>query len=337
LFNGEGDGLARNIKNIEKLKKAIPEFSRVKILVIGDLILDEFVWGDVSRISPEAPVPVVWVKSESFMPGGAANVANNIASLGARVYIAGVAGNDERAGILKEGLVEKGIEISGVIVDDSRPTTLKTRVIAHHQQVVRIDREKIDGLANEVSDRIIAYVDKVIDEMDAVVIEDYGKGVISAGLLRRILSIAKRKKKIITVDPKEEHFSYYKGVTAITPNHHEASQAAGIKVKDEASILEIGKKLLKKLKCEAVLVTLGENGMQLFEKNGAVTYIQTIAQEVYDVSGAGDTVISTFTLGLSTGMTTKDAAYVSNIAAGIVVGKVGIAVVTQEEILSRMK
>jgi len=322
---------------MEKLKKIIPGFSDVKILVIGDLILDEFVWGEVSRISPEAPVPVVWVKSESFMPGGAANVANNIASLGAKVYIAGVAGNDERAGILKEGLTEKGINTDGVITDDSRPTTLKTRVVAHHQQVVRIDREKIEGISAGVLDKIINYVKSIIEEMDAIIIEDYGKGVISAKLLKEVLSIAKKKKKIITVDPKEEHFSYYKGVTAITPNHHEAAQAAGIKAKDKDSILKIGKTLLKKLNCEGVLVTLGENGMQLFQKNGATTHIPTVAQEVFDVSGAGDTVISAFTLALALGVDMKDAAYVSNIAAGIVVGKVGIAVITQKELLARIK
>lgn len=322
---------------MEKLKKIIPGFSNVKILVIGDLILDEFVWGEVSRISPEAPVPVVWVKSESFMPGGAANVANNIASLGAKVYISGVAGNDERAGILKEGLTEKGINTDGIIIDDSRPTTLKTRVVAHHQQVVRIDREKIESISSGVLDKIIDYVKNVIDEMDAIIIEDYGKGVISAKLLKEILSIAKKKKKIITVDPKEEHFSYYKGVTAITPNHHEAAQAAGIKARDNKSIFKIGKTLLKKLNCEGVLVTLGENGMQLFQKNGAITYIPTVAQEVFDVSGAGDTVISAFTLALALGIDMKDAAYVSNIAAGIVVGKVGIAVITQKELLARIK
>ncbi|MFA5388657.1 MAG: D-glycero-beta-D-manno-heptose-7-phosphate kinase [Candidatus Omnitrophota bacterium] len=323
--------------NTAKLKKIIPGFGNAKILVIGDLILDEFVWGDVSRISPEAPVPVVWVKSESFMPGGAANVANNMGSLGARVYIAGVSGSDERAGILKEGLTEKGINVDGIVADDSRPTTLKTRVVAHHQQVVRIDREKIDGISTAVSDKIINYVKDVIDEMDAIVIEDYGKGVISARLLKEVLAIAKKKKKIITVDPKEEHFSYYKGVTAITPNHHEAAQAAGIKVKDNESILKIGAALLKKLNCEGVLMTLGENGMRLFERSGSITHIPTVAQEVFDVSGAGDTVISVFTLALALGANMKDAAYISNIAAGIVVGKVGIAVITQKELIERLK
>jgi len=322
---------------INKLKKTISKFSDAKVMVIGDLILDEFVWGEVSRISPEAPVPVVWVKSESFMPGGAANVANNIASLGAKAYIAGVVGSDERAGILKEGLAEKGINIDGIITDDGRPTTLKTRVVANHQQVVRIDREKIEGISAGVLDNIIAYIRNIIDEMDAIIIEDYGKGVISARLLKEVLTVAKKKKKIITVDPKEEHFSYYRGVTAITPNHHEAAQAIGMKAKDSQSVLKIGKALLKKLNCEGVLITLGENGMQLFQKSGTVTHIPTVAQEVFDVSGAGDTVISAFTLALALGVDMKDAAYISNIAAGIVVGKVGIAVITQKELIERLK
>jgi len=322
---------------IDKLKKTISKFSDTKVLIIGDLILDEFVWGEVSRISPEAPVPVVWVKSESFMPGGAANVANNIASLGAKAYMAGVVGSDERAGILKEGLIEKGINIDGIITDDGRPTTLKTRVVANHQQVVRIDREKIEGISAGVLDNIISYIKGIIDDMDAIIIEDYGKGVISARLLKEILTAAKKKKKIITVDPKEEHFSYYRGVTAITPNHHEAAQAIGMKVRDSQSVLKIGKALLKKLDCEGVLITLGENGMQLFQKSGAVTHIPTVAQEVFDVSGAGDTVISAFTLALALGVDMKDAAYISNIAAGIVVGKVGIAVITQKELIERLK
>ena len=322
---------------IDKLKKTISKSSDTKVLIIGDLILDEFVWGEVSRISPEAPVPVVWVKSESFMPGGAANVANNIASLGAKAYMAGVVGSDERAGILKEGLIEKGINIDGIITDDGRPTTLKTRVVANHQQVVRIDREKIEGISAGVLDNIISYIKGIIDDMDAIIIEDYGKGVISARLLKEILTAAKKKKKIITVDPKEEHFSYYRGVTAITPNHHEAAQAIGMKVRDSQSVLKIGKALLKKLDCEGVLITLGENGMQLFQKSGAVTHIPTVAQEVFDVSGAGDTVISAFTLALALGVDMKDAAYISNIAAGIVVGKVGIAVITQKELIERLK
>lgn len=325
------------VKNIQRLKKIIPRFKDVKILVIGDLILDEFVWGEVSRISPEAPVPVVWVRSESFMPGGAANVANNISSIGGKVYIAGVVGRDERGRILVDELKKRGIWTSGIVIDEDRPTTLKTRVVAHHQQVVRIDKEKIDVLKSNISGKLIDYVKGIVDEIDAIIIEDYGKGVIYPQILQEILKIARHKKKIITVDPKEEHFSYYKAVTAITPNHYEACRATGVKIKDTDSLLKTGKALLNKLKCEGVLITLGENGMQLFEKKGRITHIPTVAQEVFDVSGAGDTVIAIFTLALATGASMIDSAYISNIAAGLVVGKVGIAVLTQEELLTRIK
>lgn len=318
-------------------KKIIDRFSGKKVLIIGDLILDEFLWGDVSRISPEAPVPVVWVRSESFMPGGAANVANNIQSLQAKTYLAGVVGMDERGRTLKEILEGKGVNAEGVFIDSERPTILKTRVIAHHQQVVRIDKEKMDSLNPELISQIIAYVKTVIEDIDAIIIEDYGKGVITPRLLREVLKLAKTHKKIITVDPKEEHFHYYKGVTSITPNHHEASRAIGIKVKDDKSLLRIGRILLKRLRSESVLVTLGENGMMLFEKNNRITHIPTEAQDVFDVSGAGDTVIGAFTLALAAGASMIDAARISNIAAGIVVGKVGIATVTQKELLNRIK
>ena len=325
------------IKENGRYKKIILRFSKARVLVIGDLILDEFLWGDVSRISPEAPVPVVWVRSESFMPGGAANVANNIHALGGKVYIAGVIGADERGRILTQLLKKKGMDIGSIITDTKRPTTLKTRVIAHHQQVVRIDKEKMDGLDTELIDQLSDRIKKIIDDVDAIVIEDYGKGVITARLLEAVLKIAKARRKIVTVDPKEDHFHYYKGVTAITPNHHEAAYTSGIKVKDKESLNNIGKTLLNKLKCEAVLITLGENGMQLFEKEGRITHIPTVAQDVFDVSGAGDTVIGTFTLSLAAGAGMVDAARISNFAAGIVVGKVGISAVTNEELLTRIK
>ena len=325
------------MKKKDKFKKIIARFPKVKVLIAGDLILDEFLWGNVSRISPEAPVPVVHVRSESFMPGGAANVANNIHALGGKAYLAGVVGMDERGSILRQELDKRGVGVEGIVIDGERPTTLKTRVIAHHQQVVRIDKEKIEPLSAGIVDQIIDYIKEMIGQIDAIIIEDYGKGVVTPRLLQEILRLARRHKKIVTVDPKEEHFHYYKGVTAITPNHHEAAQAAGVKMKDMDSIAKVGKALLNKLKCEAVLLTLGESGMQLFEKQGRVTHIPTVAQDVFDVSGAGDTVIGTFTLALAAGANMQDAAKVSNFAAGIVVGKVGIGVVTQEELLERIK
>lgn len=324
-------------KDVVKLKRLISKFSGAKILVIGDLILDEFIWGKVERISPEAPVPVVWVESESFMPGGASNVANNIAALSGKVYLSGIIGNDKNADILTAELKKRGIDLGGVIVDGERPTTLKTRIIAHHQQVVRVDRERIMPIEDNLCDQILGFVRQKIDDIDALVIEDYGKGLITARLLSKIIPLAKRHKKVITVDPKIDHFSYYKGITSITPNRQEAEGISGIRIKTDADIDRAGRKILKELESESVLLTLGEDGMQLFTKDGRITHIPTVAQEVFDVSGAGDTVIAAFTLALSCGAKMSEAAHIANYAAGIVVGKVGVAAVTREELLGRIK
>lgn len=324
-------------QDFSRLKQVIANFKDANILVIGDLILDEFLWGDVSRISPEAPVPVVWVRQESFMPGGASNVANNLRSLGARTFIAGVIGDDSRGAILKGELEQKGIDTSGVITDESRPTTLKTRVVAQHQQVVRIDKEKTDPLDDAMISRIIHYVKNIIDKMDAVIIEDYGKGVITPKLLKSIVPLARLHKKIISVDPKEEHLKYYQGISLITPNNHEASKAVGFQIKDGVTLKKAGEVMLKKFKCKIVLITLGENGMAVFQKNKPMKHISTVAQEVFDVSGAGDTVIACYTLALASGADPAQAAHISNCAAGIVVGKVGIAVVTPDELINRVR
>ena len=319
----------------ETVKKILSRFGQSKILVIGDLILDEFIWGKAERISPEAPVPVVWAQSQSYMPGGASNVANNIASLGAKVFLCGVVGDDKNGNILIDKLSQKHVDCEGVLVDERRPTTVKTRIIAAHQQMVRVDWENIERLSVGKANQIIGFVKNRIESIDALIIEDYGKGLITPYLLKHIISLAKRHKKIITVDPKVEHFSYYKGVTAITPNEKEASAGSGIKIATDKDVDKAGWSLLKKLKCEGVLITLGEKGMKLF-KGGRITHIPTVAQEVFDVSGAGDTVISVFTLALSCGVKMEDAAKIANLAAGIVVGEVGVAVVTPDEILGAL-
>ncbi|MDD5019202.1 MAG: D-glycero-beta-D-manno-heptose-7-phosphate kinase [Candidatus Omnitrophica bacterium] len=333
----------------DKLGRILDGFSSSRIMVIGDLILDEFIWGKAERISPEAPVPVVWAQSQSFMPGGASNVANNLASLGAKVSLHGIVGEDKNGHILLDLLRRKDIACEGVIADPLRHTTVKTRIIAAHQQMVRLDWENTEILPKDKTEEIVAMVEGRIAAVDALVIEDYGKGLIGPYLLKRIISLAKKHKKIITVDPKVEHFSYYKGVTAMTPNEKEASAGAGITIKNDDDVDRIGWKLLKTLQCAGVLVTLGEKGMKLFsakkgsvsaEKSGFPIHIPTVAQEVFDVSGAGDTVISVFTLALSRGVPMEDAAKIANVAAGVVVGKVGVAVVTKEEIVeawSRLK
>lgn len=324
-------------QNFTRLRSVISGFNQAKVMVVGDLILDEFIWGKVTRISPEAPVPVVWVDRENFMPGGASNVANNIRSLGGEVHLSGVIGADARGEALRSLLKQKGVLCDGVFVDRQRPTTQKTRVIAHHQQVVRIDRERLEPIPDSIINDILSYIGSQLHEVDALIIEDYGKGVVLPRLVREIVKIAKKEKKIITVDPKETHISYYRGVTTITPNHHEAGAAVGFTIKDDTTLERAGKKLIDTLGCESVLITLGENGMALFEAGKPLIKIPTVAQEVFDVSGAGDTVISAYTLARARKATALEAAHISNCAAGIVVGKVGVAVTTREELLKRVK
>lgn len=322
-----------NGKTTKNCSHLIDQFSNVKILVIGDWILDEFVWGTVERISPEAPVPVVNVVRESFVPGGALNVANNIRTLRGLVYPCGLVGRDLVGRMLVKTMRKEGIDTTGAIYDQNRPTTLKTRVIAHSQQVVRFDRENNQELNEDLLGKVFAYIDQVISKIDAVIIEDYGKGMITPDLLTHVLKKAKSFKKPVLVDPKEKNFNYYQGVTVITPNRKEALSACGSFKDDRVPDMdEVGKALIKRFSCQAVLITLGEEGMMLFEKSGPVTKISTAAREVFDVSGAGDTVIAVFTLALAAGASMKEAALISNQAAGIVVGKLGTATVTPEEL-----
>jgi len=319
-------------QNLARLKKIISRFNKTKILVVGDLMLDEYIWGKVSRISPEAPVPVVCVDKESFMPGGASNVAGNIAALSGKAVLLGAIGRDIQGSMLKDALKNRSIDTSGIVVDNTRPTIIKTRVIAHHQQVVRIDKERQEAVSSKISSKLVDFVGKRIDKVDSLLIEDYGKGLITPHLLEEIVHLAKKKNKIITVDPKEEHFSFYKGITAITPNQNEVSCAVGFQIKNEDTLKKAGAKLLKRLNCKMALVTLGERGMRLFQKGTKAVHIPTVAQDVFDVSGAGDTVVAAFTLALSSGAKPIEAAHIANCAAGIVVGKLGTAVVTRKEL-----
>ncbi|MCM8800958.1 MAG: D-glycero-beta-D-manno-heptose-7-phosphate kinase [Candidatus Omnitrophica bacterium] len=336
---------------MRNLKRIVRHFLKARILVLGDIILDEYIWGDVERISPEAPVPVVWAKRRSYLPGGAANVANNISSLKAKVSLVGVVGEDKHAEILFSQLRKRNIPVKGIFVEVKRHTTLKTRIIAGHQQVVRVDWEHIDALSKKLNDRIIKFIRNSIDEFDAIIIEDYGKGVINPYLLERLTELVHAKKKIITVDPKEEHFHYYRRVTSITPNRKELENAIrNLKIKDTTHKFDLyndrlfsnkdielaGRKILSYLELESLLVTLGEQGMKLFAKDGSIQDIPTKAQEVFDVSGAGDTVISVFTLGLCAGGSFLESAQLANYAAGIVVGKIGTAVTNQKELLERI-
>jgi D-beta-D-heptose 7-phosphate kinase/D-beta-D-heptose 1-phosphate adenosyltransferase len=321
---------------MEKLTRFIGQFPKQNILVIGDLMIDKFVWGKVSRISPEAPVPVLEVVKESFTLGGAGNVANNLATMGAMVHLVGVVGNDAVGDMLRDELRSKRIGDNCLVVDESRPTSIKTRIIASHQQVVRVDRELKGNFTTGLINRICARLEEIIPTVDAVIISDYGKGVISPPVLSKAIALARRKDIPVTVDPKIEHFLSYKKVTCITPNLLEA--VGGMRIAHEISnnheeaIYDLGKKILKKLNSDSVLITRGEKGMSLFESNGKVTNIPTRAREVYDVTGAGDTVISIFTLALAARAKLHEAAEISNFAAGIVVGKLGTATVSPEEL-----
>jgi rfaE bifunctional protein kinase chain/domain len=321
----------------KRLLAIIDRFPKARVLVVGDVLMDHYVWGTVSRISPEAPVPVVNVTRETVLLGGAANVVNNIRTLGGTVSICGVIGHDAAGKQLQHLLHAQKVPTDGLVVDPDRPTTIKTRVIAHHQQVVRFDRETREGISRETHRRIFERVaERAGEGLDAVVISDYCKGVVTKDLVRDIVRLARKRGIIVSVDPKVSHFGIYSGVTILTPNTKEASTGARIEIDDDASLLRAGTGLLKRLACNAVLITRGEHGMSLFEKSGRITHIPTVAREVFDVTGAGDTVISALTLAMATGARIVDAAKIANYAAGIVVGVVGTATVLPAQLKQRI-
>ncbi|UCC94497.1 MAG: D-glycero-beta-D-manno-heptose-7-phosphate kinase [Candidatus Omnitrophota bacterium] len=319
----------------QRLKRIISHFKNKRILVVGDLILDHYIFGGVERISPEAPVPVVRANKENFVCGGAANVGRNLVSLGTKVSLCGILGKDHFGSVLLSLMRNGGIDTQLIIEERTRPTTLKTRIIAHHQQVVRVDWESLEFLPLARNRRILRVVKQCIDKFDAVIIEDYGKGVVGPTLVQELVELCKKKKKIITVDPKEEHFDYYENVTALTPNLKEAQAAANMKVRSKSEISLLGQILMEKLHPKALLITLGEDGMMLFADHRQYA-IPARGHEVFDVTGAGDTVIATFTLALSCRASYLEAATVANIAAGIVVGKLGAATITQQELHRRI-
>ncbi|MGD0916723.1 MAG: D-glycero-beta-D-manno-heptose-7-phosphate kinase [Thermodesulfobacteriota bacterium] len=321
----------------KKLESILNGFSRVRLLVVGDTMMDRSILGRVSRISPEAPVPVVVVEKEDFSLGGAANVAHNIRSLGGKVSLCGVLGGDENGQKILQRLVEEEIQTQGIFLERGRQTTVKTRIIAHHphhQQLVRVDRETTDHLQAITFRNLSKFLREKIEDFDGVVLSDYGKGLLTGKLIRTIVQRAKKAQKLIMVDPKLKNFFSYKGATVITPNTMEASEASRIPMINASSVDRMGKKLLKRLKCAALVITQGEKGMTIFEPHQEPYAVPTVAREVYDVTGAGDTVIATMALALGTGASVKvkDAASLANYAAGIVVGKVGTAIATLEEL-----
>ncbi len=314
------------------LKAAVDRFHDARILVLGDVMMDEYIWGKVSRISPEAPVPVVAVARETKMLGGAANVILNVATLGARPVLCGVVGDDATGRELLSEVEKAGLISRGLIVEPGRPTSIKTRVVAHNQQVVRFDRESRGKIKKETTGRILDFVGKNLASVDAVVVSDYGKGVVSHEVMRGLVQLTRSWKGIVAVDPKTGNFEYYHGVDVITPNDHEAGTYCGFEIDDDETLLRAGRRMLERLECRAVLITQGQAGMTLFERDGAVHHIPTVARKVYDVTGAGDTVIGTLCLGLACGLDMRSSALMSNFAAGIVVGEIGTSTVKAEEL-----
>jgi rfaE bifunctional protein kinase chain/domain len=308
-----------------------------QILILGDVMLDEYLWGNVSRISPEAPVPVVEVLKEDLKLGGAANVALNVKTLGDVPVLVGMVGNDKNGERFKHALQDYGISPEGIFEDEDRPTTIKTRVIAQHQQVVRADRENTQEISEKHTQIILDFIRQKLSKISGLIISDYGKGVITLPLLNELIDLCLKSNVFIAVDPKETHFMNYQKVSLITPNHHEAGFAYGKKIKNEESLEEVGWGLLDRLNCQALLITRGEKGMSLFEKDKSLTHIPTVAKEVFDVTGAGDTVISSFVSAFSAGANFKESALISNHAAGIVVGELGTAQVTKQELWEDMK
>ncbi|MCP4666863.1 MAG: D-glycero-beta-D-manno-heptose-7-phosphate kinase [Deltaproteobacteria bacterium] len=314
------------------LREYIDRFSQAKIMVIGDIIMDEYVWGEVARISPEAPVPVVEVRGETKMLGGAANVVNNMAALGARPILCGVIGEDKTGREIIEKIAEKGLLTDGIVIEQDRPTSIKTRVVAQGQQIVRFDRENRSDITTESITKVLDFMETCLDDTDAIVVADYGKGVISGALMKGLRELTRDASVMIAVDPKTGNFECYHGVDVITPNHHEAGIFCRFDIVNGETLIRAGKKILHDLNCRSVLITQGKDGMALFERNGEIIHIPTEAKNVFDVTGAGDTVIGALSLGLASGMDLKSAALLSNYAAGIVVGEVGTSVVRAEDL-----
>ena len=325
--------------NSSRVAKLLAAARRSRILVIGDVMLDQFIWGSVSRISPEAPVPVVDFKSESFMPGGAANVARNLSALGAAPELFAVVGNDDPAGRIRSLLREQHVDCSGLIEHPSRPTSIKTRIVAHQQQVVRVDRESRGHLDATATGHLLEAVEKRLKGADTVIVGDYGRGVVTQGLLDELKDLCRKRGVWLSLDPKPVHHLNLSGLSLITPNRKEAFELSGLPdetrtadpLKDINLVRSAGR-LLNDISPALLLITLGEQGMLLCRRGEKPIHIPTVAQEVFAASGAGDTVIASFTLAIAAGASPLEAAILSNHAAGVVVGKVGTAIVTPDEL-----
>jgi len=315
----------------------ISKFNQCHLLVVGDLMLDEYVWGEVDRISPEAPVQIVAVKNEDYALGGSGNVVNNIAALGAKVTVAGVIGSGSNGQLMLQMFQQIGVDTAGIFQEPDRPTTKKTRIIAANQHVIRIDRETKTSISDTTLEKLADFIENKIPAVDVILISDYGKGLITNTLLARLAATARKHNKIAIADPKGLDFSKYSGVSVLTPNQKEASLASGIEITDESSLTEAGHKIMQIAGIDKLLITCGQDGMVFIRPNKAPYRISAKARQVYDVSGAGDTVLAVLGLAIAAGESLESGMALANTAAGIVVGKVGTATVSRQELLSTLQ
>jgi len=323
--------------DLESLERTVRAIGGRRLVVLGDCMIDRYLWGRVDRISPEAPVPVVEIERESVALGGAANVAVNLRALGAEAALIGIVGDDADGAAMIDACRARGVDASGVVRDPERPTTVKTRIIAHSQQVVRADRESRRDAAGATLERLREALEREIGRGHGLVVSDYGKGVITAATLEAALEHARRRDIAVSVDPKESHIDAYRGVSILTPNQHEAGYVQGRRVVDEASLMDVGWGLQKRLDARAVLVTRGAEGMSLFERGGGYTHLPTVAREVYDVTGAGDTVVSVVAACLAAGADFVTACLLANHAAGVVIREVGTATCPPDALIASLR
>ena len=319
------------------LLDVLADFPGRCVLVVGDVMLDEYICGEVRRISPEAPVPVVELYRRVYVPGGAANTAANVISLGGRAWLGGVVGRDPSAEVLRQVLRERGIDDGGLVVDPTRPTTIKTRIVARNQQIVRVDVEKHLPLPPELENALLVWAATRLREVHVCILSDYAKGVVSARLAERFIQMAREASKPVVVDPKGADYTKYRGATVVTPNVHEVEVALKCEIHDDSELLEAGLRLSAILEGSALLITRGPEGMSLFLDGAEVVHIPAVARSAFDTTGAGDTVVATLALALAAGATLQQAARLANYAAGIVVGKFGTATVTLEELLEGVR
>ena len=315
----------------QRLAAAIDRFSSSTLLVVGDIMLDQFVWGEVSRISPEAPVPVVEVQKETMLLGGAANVANNLTALGSRVVLCGAIGHDSMGGMLRELASARGIDTSAT-VEAGRPTTVKTRIVARGQQMVRVDRESRGSLDEKSTRSMLARLDRHVPEVDGVIISDYAKGVVNRIVMEAVMKSVRKAGLLVLVDPKPVSAELYNGVTMLTPNQREAELMSGMEIRDEESLGNAAKRIQVRHEADAVLITRGGHGMALWQRGEGLYTIPTMAREVFDVTGAGDTVLAVTALGMMNGLSYSESAFLANMAAGVVVGKIGTATLSVDEL-----